>query len=73
MISWGYLSASVQLRAHTGAPPNDSIGEYAGAKIRELLAYLGVATDGRTGDPAALDDYLAAVDAVLSPQDGRVG
>jgi hypothetical protein len=36
----------------------------------DLLSYLGVLPSGETGDPAAVDDYLEAADAVLSAGDG---
>ena len=37
-----------------------------------LLAYLGLPPDGQSGDPAALPDYLAAVEAVSSGAPPRV-
>lgn len=38
----------------------------------ELLAYLGIARDGRGGDPAALSDYLDVVAEVVGAGSDRV-
>ena len=35
------------------------------ASTVDLISYFGIAADGRTGDPAALDDYLEAASEVL--------